>query len=321
MFLKELLQEQNMLQLTLTHHLNKLYAPDNPSGILLCQKHDNSYRWQRKYQQNGYTLTTDLRKSERQLAEKLAVNLYRIVCIEYLQKQQASIDVLIRSLHGEIKEDPMRNSFKADYSMHKLLHKVRNRPHVPADFFHLQSPYRSLILSHLEKEYTWIINWYLGAFKQNPEHPEYLLFPVKLGFKVRSKSEVMEADRLYEEGILFHYEELILLSNEEFYPDFNIPITIIERYIWEHFGAMDKDGYFYRTKGRINDYLDHKWFPGINMITTYETKQHPLTAEQVEQQIYFLKCRYRLAFPDLPSDESFNLYDLAAHVKLSRSDQ
>ena len=145
-------------------HLNKLYAPDNPSGILLCQKHDNSYRWQRKYQQNGYTLTTDLRKSERQLAEKLAVNLYRIVCIEYLQKQQASIDVLIRNLHGEIKEDPVRNSFKADYSMHKLLHKVRNRPHVPADFFHLQSPYRSLILSHLEKEYTWIINWYLGAF-------------------------------------------------------------------------------------------------------------------------------------------------------------
>ena len=67
--------------------------------------------------------------------------------------------------------------------------------------------------------------------------------------------------------------------------------------------------------------MDHKWFPGINMITTYETKQHPLTAEQVEQQIYFLKCRYRLAFPDLPSDESFKLYDLAAHVKLSRSDQ
>ena len=145
------------------------------------------------------------------------------------------------------------------------------------------------------------------------------LFPVKLGFKVRSKSEVLEANRLYEEGILFHYEELVLLSGEESYPDFCIPITIIEKYIWEHYGAMDKEGYFHRTRGRILKNLDNQWFPGINMITTYETRQHPLTEEQVDLRICWLKSRYRLAFPDLPPDESFNLYDLAAIVKYRRS--
>ena len=57
------------------------------------------------------------------------------------------------------------------------------------------------------------------------------------------------------------------------------------------------------------------------MITTYETKQNPLTEEQVDQQIRWLKNRYRLAFSDLPPDESFNMYDLAAQVCLEQKEQ
>ena len=165
------------------------------------------------------------------------------------------------------------------------------------------SPYRPSILSHLQKEYSDIIEWYLGDYKHNSDHAEHLLFPVKLGFKVRSKSEVTIADRLYERGILFHYEERILLSEQENYPDFYIPITFWEKYAWEHFGAMDNDYYLGRSRGKILTYLDNDWFPGINMIATYETRQNPLTIEQVDQEIRWLENRYRLAFPDLPPDE------------------
>jgi hypothetical protein len=41
----------------------------------------------------------------------------------------------------------------------------------------------------------------------------------------------------------------------------------------------------------------------------------------VDQKIRWVKNRYRLTFTDLPPDESFNMYDLAAHVKLQRSEQ
>ena len=325
MFITELLYERNQLQLVVNHHLEKLSARDNPPGILLCQKHKTGFRWQHKYLRDGHPITVSLSKTRRPFAEKLAVNLYRIISIDYLQKQIASIDSLISSLQSEACSIKLPDSQQADLitesPLYLLLHKVRTCPHVPADFFKPSSPYRLLILSHLEKEYAWIIDWYLRDYKQNPEHPENLQYPVKLGFKVRSKSEVLEADRLFEEGILFHYEELMLMSNEEAYPDFYIPITIIEQYAWEHFGAMDKEGYFYRTKGKINTYLDHKWLTGINMLTTYETRQHPLTEEQVNQNIRWLKNRYRLAFPDLPPDESFNLYDLAAFVRSHRIGQ
>ena len=49
---------------------------------------------------------------------------------------------------------------------------------------------------------------------------------------------------------------------------------------------------------------------------TYETKANPLEATQVDQKVSMLKTKYRLAFPDLPPDESFNMYDLADYAKL-----
>ena len=100
------------------------------------------------------------------------------------------------------------------------------------------------------------------------------------------------------------------------YPDFRIPITVDEEYMWEHFGAMDKDSYYNRTRGKILDYLDERWLPGINMITTYETKFHPFNSEKAYRQINWIKNRYREAFPDLPADGSLTLYDLICYEGL-----
>lgn len=351
MFINNLFYEKQLLQNIQKHHFEKLYAPDNPSGILLCQKHLDSFRWRRRYLQAGRPVTTNLHKTEKELAKKLAVNLYRIACIQYLQSQICAIDKILRqfgstnntlrqpgsadkmlrqpgftdnTLKHKISDDPADSSqgdFPTMPDFQDLFRGLHSRPLVPADFFDLKSPYRQFILSHLQNEYSWIIEWYLTDYEKNTDHPEQLTFPVKLGFHVRSKSEVLIADRLYEEGILLHYEEKLFLSDHSCRPDFNIPITPYERYIGEHFGAMDKSFYFNLARGKILGYLDNQMFPGINMLTTYETKQHPLTEEQVDHVITWLKRRYRLAFPDMPPDKSFNLYDLAAYAKNQRCQQ
>jgi len=321
LFINNLYQEKTLLQKIQKTHLEKMYTPDNPSGILVCQKKDNDYRWLIKDLHDGRLVTSPLRKTDKQLAEKLAVNLYRIICIQHLQIQIDTINSTIRCLEsGKQSKFPLDNILP-NHPFKDLLNNFRRRPQSPADFFDLNSPYRQFILSHLQSEYSWVIEWYLNPYKKNPDHPEQLIFPVKLGFKVRSKSEVLIADRLYEEGILYHYEEQLILSDHSSYPDFNIPITLYRKYAWEHFGAMDKPLYFNRTRGRIMDYLDHQWLPGINMLTTYETKQNPLTEEQVDHVISWIESRYRLAFPDIPPDKSFNMYDLAAYVKSQRGSQ
>ena len=361
MFINNLLYEKQLLQNIQKHHFEKLYAPGNPSGILLCQKHLDSFRWRRRYLQAGRPVTTNLHKTEKGIAEKLAVNLYRIICIQYLQSQIGAIDNILRqfgstdymfrqpgstnnvlrqpgstnnvlrqpgstnnTLKHQIPDDPadsLQGDFPTMPDFQNLFRGLHSRPLVPADFFDLKSPYRQFILSHLQNEYSWIIDWYLTDYEKNTDHPEQLIFPVKLGFNVRSKSEVLIADRLYEEGILLHYEEKLFLSDHSCRPDFNLPITLYEKYKWEHFGAMDKSFYFNTTRGKILAYLDNQMFPGINMLTTYETKQNPLTEEQVDYVITWLKRRYRLAFPDMPPDKSFNMYDLAAYVRNQRGQQ
>ena len=318
MFEKDLLQERNLLHNIQNHHLEKLFSPDNPTGILLCHKNNNVIRWQRRYLHEDLLVTVNICKSECRLAEKLAINLYRIICIQFIQKRIDLIDKTIRSLHTTAAPEVSQNDPLAQYPLHSLLYRIRNRPHAPADFFAAQSPYRPLILSHLQKEYAWIIDWYLADFVKYEEFPQYLQHPVKLGYKVRSKSEVMGADLLLQEGILFHYEERLLLDGKPVFPDFYIPITVTEKYAWEHNGAMDDSGYFSRKRDRLVYYLDHKCYPGINMITTYETKSHPMTEEQFDRQVRWLKNRYRIAFPDLPPDESLNMYDLAADKEFQR---
>ena len=81
MLINDLQQEQDLLKNTLKNHIKELCAPDNPQGILLCQKHSRSIRWKMRFLQDGLPVTVPLRKSAKELAEKLAVNLYRLVCI------------------------------------------------------------------------------------------------------------------------------------------------------------------------------------------------------------------------------------------------
>lgn len=75
------------------------------------------------------------------------------------------------------------------------------------------------------------------------------------------------------------------------YPDFTIrhPITG-EMVYWEHFGLMDEEAYRNSVYKKLKLYCDNGIIPSINLITTYETKQHPLDANHVEAIIkeYFL---------------------------------
>ena len=274
MFISDLQREQVILQQIREHHLRKLFAWDNPSGILICQKHGNGIRWRIREIVNGRLVTRDLHKNEKETAEKLAINLYRIICIQYIQKKLNVINALIieqfseeqrsaatftddHDLASVLNSKREEEQLLPDQSIKVLLGGLRIYPRVPAEFFQPESPYSQFIISFLQKEYSEIIDWYIGDYQQNEEFPENLQFTVKLGFKVRSKSEVVIADRLYEAGILFHYEEMALLSGDESYPDFLVPITMAEKYAWEHFGAMDNEKYFHRTRGRILNYLDH----------------------------------------------------------------
>ena len=130
-----------------------------------------------------------------------------------------------------------------------------------------------------------------APYQQNPHYKENLIHKTCSGNFVRSKSEVLIDMILFKNKIPFRYECSLSLGSTIYYPDFTIlhPVTK-EFFLWEHFGRMDEPSYAKNVAPKLNAYISHGYIPSINLITTYETKEHPLSPVTVENLVeeYFL---------------------------------
>lgn len=134
--------------------------------------------------------------------------------------------------------------------------------------------------------------WQNEAYTKNPHHPEQLCIKTFSGNIVRSKSEAFIDMVLFQNHIPFRYECALQLGKLTLYPDFTIRHpTTGSIYYWEHFGLMDDTSYRKKTIHKLNTYIQNEIIPSINLITTYETQEHPLSPSTVESIIdsYFRK--------------------------------
>ena len=97
------------------------------------------------------------------------------------------------------------------------------------------------------------------------------------GERVRSKSEKILADYFYRNGISYKYEKPLNLRGYGIvYPDFTgLNIRRRSIFIHEHMGRMDDPAYLERNIRKIQDYQASGYYPGINLILTFETKNNP----------------------------------------------
>lgn len=133
--------------------------------------------------------------------------------------------------------------------------------------------------------------WRNESYKRNPLHPENLRHSCPSGHIVRSKSEALIDQALFMHKIPFRYECILPLKGGTFYPDFTIRHPKSGKYFyWEHFGLMDSPAYSKNVFQKLNTYCQNNIIPTINLITTYETKEHPLTSKTIENiiQQYFV---------------------------------
>ena len=128
-----------------------------------------------------------------------------------------------------------------------------------------------------------LMKWQSADYERCKKHEETLIIKGTQGKMLRSKSEAIIDMMLYKNRIPFRYEEKIVLNEITIYPDFVIrnPLTG-EYYYWEHFGMMDEEDYMKCACNKIKLYCENGIIPSINLITTFETKRHPLSAGKVE---------------------------------------
>lgn len=130
-----------------------------------------------------------------------------------------------------------------------------------------------LSMRRLEKSHLIGINSSLFSFRPVPEemhgmrewYEEGKIHQTLADYMVRSKSEVIIANMLFERDIPFRYEVPLFAPDGTFYlPDFTITWRGEEWY-WEHLGLLDRDEYrnHWETKKQWYD----RFFPGRLIVT------------------------------------------------------
>lgn len=131
---------------------------------------------------------------------------------------------------------------------------------------------------------TWEMHanaWSKQKYKSNPYEHTTIIYTRK-GEIVRSKSERLIADILFELKIPYRIEpELRLKNGEIVYPDFLIFNRNCEEIYIEHFGMLDELLYVNKTVKKISNYTQSGFIQGKNIFYTFETSTNPLNQNDV----------------------------------------
>lgn len=246
--------EYDRLQTQISHLQTELKK--YPDGHLICSKNQSRCKW---YQSDGHNKVY-IPKSNRLLAEQLSVKKYLSLLLEDLKNEQRAIEFYLR--HHKT------NVGRAE----KLLTDT-------SEYQNLLKPYFTPLSQELS-------DWIHAPYEHNLLYPEQLIHKSISGNFLRSKSEAIIDMLLFVNKIPFRYECSLVLGEVTLYPDFTIrhPHNGTTFY-WEHFGLIDNASYSANAFSKLQLYATHKIYPSIQLITTYETKEHPLTTDTVEKII------------------------------------
>ena len=232
-----------------------------PEGKLICSQSGKHSKW---YISDGKNKTY-LPKKERSLAEKLALKKYLSLQLANLQQEQIAINFYLRHYNP--------NTFQKEVTL-------------------FNSPgYKELLSKFFTPTSKDLVEWMNLPYEKCTKHLEKLVHKTHSGNLVRSKSEAIIDMFLYKNKIPFRYECELVLDEVVLYPDFTIrhPKTG-EIFYWEHFGLMDDSSYCKNVLSKLQIYISNGIIPTIQLITTYETKDHPLNMEQVEKIVKQYFC-------------------------------
>ena len=108
------------------------------------------------------------------------------------------------------------------------------------------------------------------------------------GEKVKSKSEVIIADRLRAAGVPYVYETAVSFDggNTLHYPDFTIlNQRTLQVFYWEHCGKMEDPKYVYDFNLKLSKYTRNNIFPGKSLLLSFEGKNSSLQMSYVDSLI------------------------------------
>lgn len=150
---------------------------------------------------------------------------------------------------------------------------------------------KKLINPYVLPNEIYVSKWMEEEYKGLPFAEGVAEIYTNKGERVRSKSEKIIADYLYDNNIAYKYEKPILLNNTIVHPDFTILDVENRREIyWEHFGLMDDIEYSRKAVQKIDSYIKEGLMPGERFIATYETSRNIIDTRVIKKIVECYFC-------------------------------
>ena len=131
-----------------------------------------------------------------------------------------------------------------------------------------------------------VSRWLAEPYTPKPISEDVPIFETKKGERVRSKSEMIIANMLYDNGIPYKYECPLFVGGEKIHPDFTI-LRLSDRKIiyYEHCGRMGDPGYVEDMVERSRKYTLAGICQGDSLFYTFESAKFPLDVRVVSEMI------------------------------------
>lgn len=161
-----------------------------------------------------------------------------------------------------------------DYDVEHILQLMRHRfPGLPEEYFldseaiEVNSPYTQSLLQRLDAHREWAAM----PYEKSTYRPEGLRIRTSQGLRVRSKSEAMIAEKYYDYGIPFRFEQVLHIGSSILIPDFTFEAADGSEIYWEHAGMLDHPQYSFRHHLKMMQYESAGIYPWQNLIVSYDT--------------------------------------------------
>lgn len=129
--------------------------------------------------------------------------------------------------------------------------------------------------------------WAREEYEQSTYKPEEKIHLTTTGIYVRSKSEALIMEKLYDCGVPNRYEQILRIDGRSFAPDFTFRDAHGQPFYWEHAGMMGDIEYVRKHRFRMSEYERIGIVPWKNMIVTYDTEDGAINMGLIDAIVRF----------------------------------
>ena len=141
------------------------------------------------------------------------------------------------------------------------------------------------LTASLQPDRSKLMEWALAPYEMSSYKPEQRNKCTSFGLWVRSKGELLCAEKFHEFGQLFRYEQVVWVGSTPFAPDFTLLREDERLMYWEHMGLLSNDKYYTHQEAKLRALRSVGIKPETNLIITFEDEFGRIDMKDLEFKI------------------------------------